>query len=201
MSSVGCSTDEHQIDALITQRRITAIAHDRRAFYLDIEREIIAIISIDKTMIQSPIRFTHNVAAKLRAPPTTCASRFDPRTCDRKNSQNRVAGLWYAYPSGVSGDGAFVVGSISVLNGNGPDDALRWTSSGQVLNLGDLPGFCCSEASAASLTGSAIAPTCVKVAQKCTPLEYEQVHEFRCRHGASTNTICPKQIRRIRLRQ
>ena len=61
------------------------------------------------------------------------------------------------YPRGVSGDGAFVVGWNRTLNNpNEPDDALRWTSSGQVLNLGDLPGFCCSEAAAASLTGSVV---------------------------------------------
>ncbi len=61
------------------------------------------------------------------------------------------------YPRGVSGDGAFVVGWNRTLNNpNEPDDALRWTSSGQVLNLGDLPGFCCSRASAASLTGSVV---------------------------------------------
>ncbi len=57
---------------------------------------------------------------------------------------------WETYPEGVSGDGAFVVGTGSLT------DALRWTSSGQVLNLGDAPGALYSSATAASLTGSVV---------------------------------------------
>ena len=57
---------------------------------------------------------------------------------------------WETYPVGVSGDGAFVVGTGSL------SDALRWTSSGQVQNLGDAPGALYSSATAASLTGSVV---------------------------------------------
>lgn len=50
---------------------------------------------------------------------------------------------------GVSGDGTFAVGQGG--------DALRWTSTGDALNLGDLPGNnCCSFAIAASLNGSVV---------------------------------------------
>ena len=50
---------------------------------------------------------------------------------------------------GVSGDGSFAVGS-------GFPDALRWTTDGDALDLGDLTGFNASRAFAASLTGSVV---------------------------------------------
>ena len=54
-------------------------------------------------------------------------------------------------PEGVSGDGSFAVGSS-----RSSYDALRWSGSGQVLNLGQLPGGCSSNAVAASRSGAVV---------------------------------------------
>jgi probable HAF family extracellular repeat protein len=72
--------------------------------------------------------------------------------CGTAQSADFIPLGFESFAEGVSGDGSFAVGW-------GPRsyaDTLRWTSSGDALDLGDLPGALSSNAISASLTGSVV---------------------------------------------
>jgi probable HAF family extracellular repeat protein len=56
------------------------------------------------------------------------------------------------FADGISGDGSTAVG----WGPRSSSDALLWTGRGEMLNLGDLPGACCSSAIAASWNGEGV---------------------------------------------